>query len=478
MTISAQAPHVEPVNWGGDRMNELETLMWRSEQHPRQSSTMCMLMLLDSAPEWSRLRAAHEWAIRRVPRLRERVADPALPVGTPAWVEDERFDLDHHLRRITLPAPGGQQQLLLAAQEAALVPLDRSRPLWEGTLIEGLADGRAAYLVKVHHSLTDGLGAVQLLELLQKHGGRSSAAPLPSETAPARATGGRAPVHDQIIEQLQQVTSGAVRLVTGSAQALTSPGTTLATGIRFLGSMRRTYGGPPGGKSPLFEGRTGRSWRFGVLECRLSDLRAAAKAAGGSVNDAFLAGLLGGLRRYHDLHGIPLQRLPMAVPVSLRKADDPLGGNKFAGALLPAPVDIADPAERIAAVRGLVLAARVEPALETQTVFARAMNLLPAEVGAFATRVGVAADVSASNVPGLVHETYLAGAKVERTYPFGPLPGVALMATMVTHCGTCCIGLNMDGSVITDPDVLVACLNDGLAEVLALAPRPAAGATQ
>lgn len=140
MTISAQAPHVEPVNWGGDRMNELETLMWRSEQHPRQSSTMCMLMLLDSAPEWSRLRAAHEWAIRRVPRLRERVADPALPVGTPAWVEDERFDLDHHLRRITLPAPGGQQQLLLNVGSARLpagparcsMHENRARNVWFG----------------------------------------------------------------------------------------------------------------------------------------------------------------------------------------------------------------------------------------------------------------------------------------------------------------------------------------------------------
>ena len=147
------------ASWGADeRMSETETLMWRSERHPRLSSTICSLMILDQAPDWDRFLAAHDWATQLVPRCRKRVLDPVLPVGPPAWVTDEAFRLEHHVRRTHLPGAGTMAQLLELAQTQALTPFDRSRPLWEGTLVEGLDGGRAAYLLKLHHSLTDGLG--------------------------------------------------------------------------------------------------------------------------------------------------------------------------------------------------------------------------------------------------------------------------------------------------------------------------------
>ncbi len=148
-------------------MNEAEALMWRSENHPRLSSTICSLMLLDTSPDWDRFLAAHEWATELVPRCRERVLDPLLPVGPPAWVPDESFQLDYHVRRTHLPGDGSMAQLLEFAQTQALAPFDRRRPLWEGTLVEGLEGGRAAYLLKLHHSLTDGLGGIQLMALVQ-----------------------------------------------------------------------------------------------------------------------------------------------------------------------------------------------------------------------------------------------------------------------------------------------------------------------
>ena len=137
-------------------MNELETLMWRSERHPRSSSTICDVMILDTTPDWERFYAAHEWGARLIPRVRQRVVEPALPVGPPAWVEDEAFDLDYHVRRVQLPRPGGMAELLSFAQNSAMAPLDRTRPLWEATLVEGLPDGKAGYFLKLHHSLTDG----------------------------------------------------------------------------------------------------------------------------------------------------------------------------------------------------------------------------------------------------------------------------------------------------------------------------------
>ena len=163
-----EAAWAAATSWGRDhRMNELEALMWRSERHPRQSSTICSVMIYDRPPDWDRFFAAHEWATTLVPRTRERVLEPLLPVGPPAWVPDEGFQLDYHVRRTHLPAPGTMEQLLEYAQGLAVTPFDRRRPLWEGTLVEGLEDGRAAYFLKMHHSLTDGIGSVQLMSLVQ-----------------------------------------------------------------------------------------------------------------------------------------------------------------------------------------------------------------------------------------------------------------------------------------------------------------------
>src|SRR5581483_2182263 len=154
-------------DWGrAPAMSPLEAVMWRGDRHPEFSSSGIVLEMFDRAPDWDRFRAGHEWATRLVPRLRQSVLDPALPLGPPVWRPDPWFDLDYHLRRVRLPAPGGMRELLDLAQAIALRPLDRARPLWVGTLVEGLEDGRAAYLVHAHHCLMDGAGLIQLLSSL------------------------------------------------------------------------------------------------------------------------------------------------------------------------------------------------------------------------------------------------------------------------------------------------------------------------
>lgn len=465
--------YAETGGWGAERMNELEALMWRSERHPWASSHVMAVFVLDLVPEWDRLYAAHEWAVQRVPRIRDRVLDPLLPVGTPAWVPDDHFSLDYHLRRAHLPAPGGMAELLHLAQTVAMTPFDRTRPLWEGVLVDGLEDGRGAYILKLHHSLADGMGSIQLISLVQsrtrKHTPDKPVAP-PRDTVPP-ADGLRL-ARDEVAEQARQVPSALLGLLNGGARAASRPGASASAALRFAASLRRTLSPPPAGPSPLFRNRTGRSWRFGVFDCPLADLKGAARAAGGSVNDAYVAVLLGGMRRYHEHFGVELEELPMALPLSLRKADDPMGGNRFAGALFPGPVGIGDPAERIAAIRGTILSLRVEPALDSFSVVAPVLNRLPSVLGATAmNRLGAVADMSASNIPGLAHSTYLAGARVERLFPFGPLPGVAVMAAMVSHDGTCCFGLNMDESAVAEPELLIGCMREGVDEVLALAPR-------
>jgi WS/DGAT/MGAT family acyltransferase len=466
--MTAGAPGLGRDLWSqSDRMNELETTMWRAERHPERSSTICSLITLDEAPDWDRLVAAHDWATRMVPRARHRVVEPLLPTGPPVWRRDPHFAMGYHLRRLHLGPRNTFGDLLSLAQTLAITPFDRTRPLWEATLIEGLEGGGAAYLLKLHHSLTDGLGAIQLLSLVQS---RTREHTVDKPVAPEDDA---EPDDDQIRATVQ----GAVRTLSQMPAVLGAgvdtgrhwlahPGTASAEALRFGASLRRVLSPPPAPPSPLFQPRDGRVWVFQTLECPLADLRRSAKAAGGSVNDAYLAVLLGGLRRYHEQHGLELDEIPVTVPVSMRRDDDPMGGNKFAGAMFAAPIGIADPAERIAAMRGIILSQLTEPALDALSVVTPIVNRLPSAVGAAIVRMAANTDLSASNVPGLAEPVYMAGARVERVFPFGPLPGVAIMAAMVTHVGTCCIGLNIDGSVVHDVSTLMRCMGDGLEEVL------------
>jgi len=457
------------AGWGSNsQMNDLETLMWRAERHPQQSSTVAMLMILDQAPDWDRLHAAHDWATRLVPRMRQRVQDRPPALGAPTWVTDQAFELDYHLRRTRLPSSGEMNELLDFAQRAALTPFDRTRPLWEGTLVEGLDGGRAAYFLKLHHSLTDGMGGVQLMTLLQSRVREHTPKPsLPATESPAPQQAPLSSFVEGLARSHDNLPEVASRLASQGARVVRHPRPWAARQLRYLGSARRTLAAPAAG-SPLFRERTGSDWRFQVFECPFEELRSAAKAAGGSVNDAFLAALLGGMRRYHEALGVEVSRLPVGMPLSLRKADDPMGGNRFAGAMFAGPMDIADPSERIAAIRGAVLSLRVEPAVASLSLIAPLLNRLPAGIASRAVAGAAVADLSASNVPGVGHPTYMAGAQVERVFGFGPLPGVAVMATLVTHGSTACFGLNCDGSVVHDPSLMVRCMREGLDEVLEL----------
>jgi diacylglycerol O-acyltransferase / wax synthase len=466
--------------WGTAReMSEFEALMWRAESDPRLRSTIMGVYLLDGEPDWKRLHAAHEWGSRIIPRFRERVVDPPLHLGRPAWTPDPDFDLTYHLRRVKLPEPGGFDQVLELAEQIAMTPFDRARSPWEAVLVEGLEGGRAAYFLKLHHSLTDGQGGIQLLGLLHSRKREPSPdKPMPEPPEPERATP-LSVLAEQTVDgarsaprRLSAFAGRAARLAAG---VLLRPRTVTDEGLRFGRSLARVLAPPPAEPSRLLRGRS-LTWRFGTLEVGLNELKAAARAADGSLNDAFVAALLGGFRRYHERHGEELDELPMAMPISLRKGDHPMGGNRFAGARFAAPAGEPDPAERIRLVHDFVLTARAEPALDALGLAAPAMNRLPTPlVTRWYLGQTTKLDLQASNVAGIPYTVYMAGARIERLFPFGPLPGSAVMAALVSHDGTCCIGINCDPAAVTDPEGFFECLQEGLDEVLALGYPPLRG---
>ena len=457
------------ARWGAaTTMSDMEALMWRCETSPRLRSGGVLLEMLDRLPEWASFLAAHEWAVSVVPRLRDRVVDDPFLVATPEWVPDEGFDLAYHVRRMRLPDGGGVDDLIATAQVMAMSPFDRARPLWEAVLVDGLPDGRAAYLLKLHHSLLDGAALIQLFDILHPDH------PMPAPDPPPADEPGRRNETSSMLEKRLAVLAGATRNGTKAVLRLSSelirrPEPTIDGGLRFVHSLARLAGPPPASPSPLMTER-GISRRLQILDVPLAWMRAAGQAADGSVNDVFLAALTGALRRYHEPAGTVPDELPIGFPVSLRRDDDPLGGNRFSGARIAAPVGTADPTERIRLIRELVLEARDEPALDfvarLSPVLAR---IPPAIVTRMTERVTRSIDLQASNFPGLTRPAYLAGAQVTRMYPFGPAPGSAAMVTMLSHNGMCCIGITADAAAIPDVGRFAECVRAGFDEVLALA---------
>jgi diacylglycerol O-acyltransferase len=454
--------------WGREsRMNDLEALMWRGERHPEFSSCGVIVEQLDSVPDWARFRRAHERGVAAVPRLRSRVVEPAVPTGPPMWVDEHEIDLDYHVRRLRLPEPAGERELLDAAREFGLEPMDRSRPLWSGILVENLAGGRAAYLLKAHHCLMDGAAAIALFSAMHSDRAEPSlpADPLQLREVPEVVDPRTLALHD-LAHQVRQAPVRTARALAAVASAVRAPGRV----VEFAGSVRRVLSPPAGATaSPLTASQSGRDWQYGTLECSLADLKAAARAAHGSVNDAYIAALLGGLRRYHETMGIEIGDIPIAMPVSIRRPDEGPGGNRFAAALLAGPAGEVDPVERIASIRGAVLTARAEPAMDVLGVLAPVVSRAPAQLLDLALQGVPRVDLSASNVPGLTTPAFAAGARVERMHVFGPLPSAAMLATLISYVGTCCIGINCDGAVFTDTELLWQCMQAGLDEVLALA---------
>jgi diacylglycerol O-acyltransferase / wax synthase len=456
-----------------DELSPLDYLLHRGEAYPATRSAFLGVELLDRPADWGRLREAMDRASRVVIRMRQKVVVPPVPITLPRWVVDPDFDLDYHLRRIALPAPGTLRQLLDLAEVILASPLDTSRALWEVVYVEGLEGRRAALLSKFSHAITDGLGGIALFEQVYDTEREPPPRPMPPVPIPADLTGA-----DLLRSGLRRLPETAVaagvrllgRTAGDAGRLIRAPGPTVAEAIGFAGSARRVLGPPPVAPSPLLRRRSLVS-RTHVLELPLAELRAGAKAAGGSVNDAYLAALSGGLGRYHEALGVPVGELPLALPVSLRTADDPAAGNRITGVTIAAPVGEPDPAERIRLVREQVIARRSESALDVLDRIAPVLSLLPdAALESITDRI-TPPDVQASNVPGYGQETFLAGARVDRQYGMGPLPRVAMMAVLISRAGICTVTCRYDTASFIAPEELEKGLQLGFDEVIELGRR-------
>jgi diacylglycerol O-acyltransferase / wax synthase len=243
------------------------------------------------------------------------------------------------------------------------------------------------------------------------------------------------------------------------------PAATAARVVQTAASIWRTVAPISTTLSPIMTERH-LTRRLATIDVPLDRLHAAAKAADCTINDAFLASIAAGLRHYHDKHGATVGELRVTLPISIRKEDDPIGGNRITLQRCTIPVGIDDHVDRMRAIHDRVSAVRAEPSLAMANEIAAGLNLLPPSyVGGILKHV----DFLASNVPGPPFPIYLAGARLTGYHAFGPTIGASVNLTLLSYCGTCNVGVNIDTAAVPEPDVLMAALSQGFDDVLALA---------
>src|SRR5262245_37718931 len=453
-------------------MSDADALMWAIESDPLLRSTIVTALLLDRAPSWESVVEKLERGVRLIPRMRQRVVEPAFGFGTPAWSDDPFFDLSYHARRVRNPDPSNDRIVYELASTAATEAFDRDRPLWEYTLVEGLPGDRAAFVMKVHHSMTDGVGGIKLLLMLLDLE-RYPPPPGPEpDPLPLAVFSPWAVAMHRIAVQRATVRSAAMRAgpaaftaadeVRRNAVGIVSKGAKMATSaVRFLAPA-------PTPASPLLRPRSlGR--RVEAFDVPLDDLKRSAKGLGVSLNDVFVGAVLGGMHRYHQEHNTEARELRMIMPINVRGDGGGLGGNHFTPARVMVPTRAENPVHRIEEVSERCRRLRAEPAVAMTEQLAGVLNLLPRRAAtALMGSMFKGADLVTSNVPGAPFPLYLGGAEIERIYAFGPLSGTSTNVTLLSHSGTCCIGVNVDTAAVPDPNVLMANLRQSFGEVLSL----------
>ncbi len=464
-----------PSGTGPERMSDVEALMWSLEADPHLSSTFANLTMLDRAPDPERLRRRLWRASRVVPRLRRRVVDGVGPLP-PTWEDDPAFDLDRHLRFVELPPGATDADARRIACELAGRAFDRDRPLWEFTVLTGLPDGRAAMVQKMHHTITDGEGGIRMsVEFIDLERDAPEPPPVDDGPPPAPPRSRLASTWDALAAAAREG-AGAARRLAGSAGDLVREPTHLATLLADLPaeaaattrSIIRQLGVVDPARSPLWTERSlGR--QLETFEVPLADVKAAATALGGSVNDLFVAAALGGAGRYHRDRGVGVDELRMSMPVSTR-TDRSAGGNAFTPTRVLVPV-IADPRRRFAAVHERLLVTKSERALGLAGSLAGLVNLLPHPLLVRVARQQVmTVDFATSNVRAAPFDLYLGGALMEANYPLGPVAGTAWNLTTMSYRGILDLGLHVDTAAVADPEALASAIEEAFADLLDAAP--------
>ena len=444
-------------------------------ENPTNHMHVAMTMVLDpsTVPGGYTFESVKEFIRGRlhlVPPFRRRLVKVPFNLAHPVWIEDPDFDLDFHIRRVACPAPGGRRELGEMAGQIASTPLDRSRPLWELWVIEGLKQDRIGVVTKVHHSAIDGASGADLMVHLFDLEPDPPAQPPPVEREPERIPTDLELLGYAAASRFRK-TIALPKLIGQTAQAVN----------RVVQGRRDPD--KPVGAAPLSAPAT--SWcgslspmrTVGFARVPLQDVRALKTAFGCTVNDVVLALCAGTLRSYMlDRGELPNDPLVAACPVSVRIDGESSGGNKVSAMFTTLDTHLADPIERICAIQACTVGAKEEHLAVGADMLQNWAEYAAPNTFNLASRLyaswGLAGshrpihNVIISNVPGPPFPLYYAGAEMVAAYPMGPvMEGVGLNITVFSYRGSVDFGFMVDRELVPDVWNMADRVKDALTEL-------------
>ncbi len=417
-----------------------------------------------------------------VPPFRRRVVRVPFGIHHPVWVEDPLFDLTYHLRRASLPSPGGPGELAEYVAQVVGQPLDPSRPLWEMHLVEGLEGGHVAVVAKIHHAAIDGVSGAETLATFLDLVPEGRLVEPPAE-----------PWRPEVVPgERELLTSGLQSLVREPEKVVGALARTISS-VRELTQQNRRLREEDEVEPPPYPFRAPRTSlngaisphrRFALATGSLQDVRTVKEVFGGTVNDVVLTVVAGALRRTLEDRGEDVEEALVAmVPVSTRVGEPEEGPrNRVSAMLVSLASQLADPVERLAAVTEASRLAKAQIGLIPESLFQGWAQLAFPALSARAARLAgnlrvfdhlnPLANVIVSNIPGPDFPLYCAGSRLAGLYPVGPISeGVGLNVTVMSYQGTLFFGLLACRDLVPEVEDLAHHLTDELAELVKLAAR-------
>jgi diacylglycerol O-acyltransferase / wax synthase len=402
-----------------------------------------------------------------VPRYRQRVHRIPGNLANPVWIDDETFDVTYHVRRSALPRPGTDAQLDDLVARVMSRPLDKSRPLWEMYLVEGLRNGRFAVITKTHHAMVDGMAAVEIGQVILDRTPEPREVPY-DDWSPRPAPSDLALVADAMSELARRPTA-VVDLARRSVTDLRRTAGRVGGVVAAARTMARQAPSTP------LNVAIGPHRRFARIDTRLDDYKRVRKTHGGTVNDVVLAVVSGALRSWLLTRGEAVRAstvIRALVPVSVRRPGDDAAGNQIASLLVDLPVGESSPIVRLHRVSYAMRAHRDSGQAVAAQALAGIAGFAPPTLHALGARV--AADLSrrvfnliVTNVPGPQFPLYAGGARLASAYPVVPLArGQALTVGVTSYDGGLFYGLWADRDAMPDLSVFEQCIGDALTELL------------
>ena len=442
--------------------------------------------LFSASTRYAQVRRVVAERLHLVPPLRQRAVRVPLGLHHPVWVDDPEFELDDHIRRASLPSPGGGRELDDLVADVMSRPLDFERPLWEMVVVEGLADGRMALIAKLHHAILDGVSGASLLAAFLDLGPRGrpvaapeepwDPAPLPSQPSMVRYALGSLIRQPEVAVDAISRTAGAMVDVAGHNRRLADLG---AEPPPSLFRAPRTS----------LNGHISSRRRFATTSVPLDEVKLVRQVFGTTVNDVILAAVAGAVGELLARRGErPEHPLVAMVPVSTRQEAERADlGNRISGMLVSLATTVEDPVERLGAIAAGTAVAKSQERLAggrlLEDLAQVASPALASRAARWAAglklfdRIPPMFNVTVSSMPGPEMSLWCAGSRVEALHPVGPVAdGVGLNVTVMSYRGSLCFGLLGCRRLVPDIGDLAILLDRSLAELVAAA-RAAQGAT-